>query len=177
MSPFGKIVYSGSSNLGLNSPPQKWWYTLPRWMLSKCSLISFRFWAFFPVAMVTSAQSLTENGSTLAFVDILPPQVNRSTIVIPSPWPGQQTCRAGVAAAEGSGKDLSGNLGWRSYRPIPSSMSKATGKLSTISPTNSALPAESTSPVITLRHVAGAPSGIITSVSCHTCLPRGKSPS
>jgi hypothetical protein len=39
-----------------------------------------RFWAFFPVAMVASAQSLTENGSTLASVDILPPQVHRSTI-------------------------------------------------------------------------------------------------
>jgi hypothetical protein len=30
-------------------------------------------WAFFPVAIVTSAQSLTKNDSALAFVDILPP--------------------------------------------------------------------------------------------------------
>ena len=41
--------------------------------MNKCSLISVRFLAFFPVAMVVSAQSLTENGATLAFVDILPP--------------------------------------------------------------------------------------------------------
>jgi hypothetical protein len=60
---------------------------------------------------------------------------------------------------------------------FPSPMSNATGKLSNISPTDSALPAESTSLVITFRQTAGAPSGIITSVSCHICLPRGKSPS
>ena len=63
-----------------------------------------------------------------------------------------------------------------SHIPLPSPISNATGKLSNISPTDSALPVESTSFVITFRQAAGAPSGIITSVSCHTCLPRGKSP-
>jgi hypothetical protein len=64
-----------------------------------------------------------------------------------------------------------------SYYSFPSPMRNATGKLSNISPTDSALPAESTSLVITFRQAAGAPLGIFTCVSRHTCLPRGNSPS
>jgi hypothetical protein len=43
-------------------------------------------------------------------------------------------------------------------------MGNATGKLSNMSPTDTAWPAESTSLVITFRQAAGAPLGMITSV-------------
>ena len=72
MNPFGKIVVVFRLiEPGPQKPTPKMMVYAPEMDVEQMiSHFSSGFWAFFPVAMVTSAQSFTIKGSTLVFVDI-----------------------------------------------------------------------------------------------------------